>query len=174
MADRFRAPKGTRDILPGEASRWQALERTIRRVAAAHGFREIRTPIFEATRLFARGVGQETDIVSKEMYSWVDQGGDELTLRPELTAPVVRAFIQHNLAAVSPVTKVYYVGPLFRRERPQKGRYRQFHQMGVEAFGSPYPELDVDIIACAWNLFQELGLTRLELKLNSIGSSDSR
>ncbi len=174
MANQFRSPKGTRDILPDESLRWQRLERILHDVMPRYGYGEIRPPIFEATRLFARGVGEETDIVSKEMYSWIDQGGDSLTLRPELTAPVVRAYIQHNLGARNPLTKVYYYGPLFRRERPQKGRYRQFHQLGVEAFGSPYPELDAEIISIAWNLFRELGLQSMTVKLNSIGSAVSR
>ncbi|NOZ74759.1 MAG: histidine--tRNA ligase [FCB group bacterium] len=174
MTEKFRSPKGTRDILPDETLRWQELERILHEVMPRYGYGEIRTPVFETTRLFSRGVGEETDIVSKEMYSWVDQGGDALTLRPELTAPVVRAFIQHNLGAANPLTKVYYCGPLFRRERPQKGRFRQFHQLGVEAFGSEYPELDAEIIALAWTLFQELGLRSMTVKLNSIGSGESR
>lgn len=174
MGEKYRSPKGTRDILPDETPRWRELERILHTVMPRYGYGEIRTPVFEVTPLFARGVGEETDIVSKEMYSWIDQGGDSLTLRPELTAPVVRAFIQHNLGTLNPLTKVYYQGPLFRRERPQKGRYRQFHQFGVEAFGSEYAELDAEVISLAWTLFQELGLRSMTLKLNSIGSGESR
>ena len=172
--ERFQSPKGTRDILPEETFRWKRLENVLHDMMSKFGYGEIRPPIFEATGLFARGVGEETDIVSKEMYSWVDQGGNPLTLRPEITAPVVRAYIQHNLGAQNSITKLYYCGPSFRRERPQKGRYRQFHQLGVEAFGSEHPELDAEIISIAWTLFRELGIQSMKVKLNSIGSTDSR
>ncbi len=172
--ERFQSPKGTRDILPEETIRWKRLENVLHDMMSKFGYGEIRPPIFEATGLFARGVGEETDIVSKEMYSWVDQGGNPLTLRPEITAPVVRAYIQHNLGAQNSITKLYYCGPSFRRERPQKGRYRQFHQLGVEAFGSEHPELDAEIISIAWTLFRELGIQSMKVKLNSIGSMDSR
>jgi len=172
--EQFQSPKGTRDILPEETIRWKRLENVLHDMMSKFGYGEIRPPIFEATGLFARGVGEETDIVSKEMYSWVDQGGNPLTLRPEITAPVVRAYIQHNLGAQNSITKLYYCGPSFRRERPQKGRYRQFHQLGVEAFGSEHPELDAEIISIAWTLFRELGIQSMKVKLNSIGSMDSR
>jgi len=142
-------------------------------VCRKFGYREIRTPIFEETRLFARSVGEETDIVSKEMYSWVDKDRTSLTLRPELTASVVRSYIQHNLGTQAPAQRLYYIGPLFRRERPQKGRQRQFHQFGVEAFGSLHPEQDAEIIALAWHILSVCGLTaNTTLHLNSIGSSD--
>ena len=131
--------------------------------------------MFEKTRLFARSVGEETDIVSKEMYSWEDRDGSSLTLRPELTASVVRSYIQHNLGGQAPAQRLYYLGPLFRRERPQKGRQRQFHQFGVEAFGSENPEQDTEIIALAWHILSECGLSaNATLHLNSIGSSDCR
>ncbi len=170
----FRAVKGTHDILPTESRRWQEMEEIIHSVATRFGYAEIRTPIFENTALFSRSVGEETDIVSKEMYSWEDRSGGHLTLRPELTAPVVRAYIQHNLGSASPLQKLYYLGPLFRRERPQKGRQRQFHQFGIEAFGSEHPEQDVEIIALASQLFSELKIPNITLKLNSIGSSECR
>lgn len=171
---RIQSIKGTTDILPGLSEQWQSLESKLHQFMEKYGYKEIRTPAFEQTALFARGVGEETDIVSKEMYSWVDQGGTALTLKPELTAPVVRAFIQHNLDKLSPVTKLYYMDALFRRERPQKGRYRQFHQIGVEAFGSPHPEQDAEIIDIAWSFIQSIGLSDITLNLNSIGSSECR
>jgi histidyl-tRNA synthetase len=170
----IRAIKGTQDILPEESTKWQSLENKIRKISGYYGYQEIRTPAFEKTKLFSRSVGKETDIVSKEMYSWIDQGGENLTLKPELTAPVARAFIQHNLGRISPINKLYYIDALFRRERPQKGRYRQFHQFGVEAFGSEHPEIDAEIIALAISIFKSLGLEGLELNLNSIGSLECR
>lgn len=170
----IRSIKGTQDILPDQSHRWQALEATIRNTMDRYGYEEIRTPAFERTELFARGVGEETDIVSKEMYSWTDQGGENLTLKPELTAPVARAFIQHNMGGQSPTNKLYYMDALFRRERPQKGRYRQFHQFGVEAFGSEHPEIDAEVIALAMAVFNGIGLSGLSLKLNSIGSPQCR
>ena len=166
--------KGTKDILPDQSHGWQALKVIIRSTMNNYGYKEIRTPAFERTELFSRGVGEETDIVSKEMYSWTDQGGEKLTLKPDLTAPVVRAFIQHNLREQSPINKLYYIDTLFRRERPQKGRYRQFHQFGIEAFGSENPEIDAEVIAVALAVFNTLGLEGLTLKLNSIGSPECR
>ena len=166
--------KGTKDILPDQSHGWQALKVIIRSTMNNYGYKEIRTPAFERTELFSRGVGEETDIVSKEMYSWTDQGGENLTLKPDLTAPVVRAFIQHNLREQSPINKLYYIDTLFRRERPQKGRYRQFHQFGIEAFGSENPEIDAEVIAIALAVLNKLGLEGLTLKLNSIGSPECR
>ena len=166
--------KGTKDILPNQSHGWQALKVIIRSTMNNYGYKEIRTPAFERTELFSRGVGEETDIVSKEMYSWTDQGGEKLTLKPDLTAPVVRAFIQHNLREQSPINKLYYIDTLFRRERPQKGRYRQFHQFGIEAFGSENPEIDAEVIAIALAVLNKLGLEGLTLKLNSIGSPECR
>ena len=166
--------KGTKDILPDQSHGWQALKVLIRSTMNNYGYKEIRTPAFERTELFSRGVGEETDIVSKEMYSWTDQGGEKLTLKPDLTAPVVRAFIQHNLREQSPINKLYYIDALFRRERPQKGRYRQFHQFGIEAFGSENPEIDAEVIAVALAVLNNLGLEGLTLKLNSIGSPECR
>jgi len=175
MTEEFiRSIKGTQDILPSQSHRWQLLEAAIHNTMDTYGYSEIRTPAFERTELFSRGVGEETDIVSKEMYSWTDQGGENLTLKPELTAPVVRSFIQHNLGGQSPINKLYYIDALFRRERPQKGRYRQFHQFGIEAFGSEHPEIDAEVIALAMSVFNDIGLTGLTLKLNSIGSPECR
>ena len=170
----IRAIKGTQDILPEESIKWQSLEDQIRKITSHYGYHEIRTPAFEKTKLFSRSVGEETDIVSKEMYSWTDQGGEDLTLKPELTASVARAFIQHNLGRINPINKLYYIDALFRRERPQKGRYRQFHQFGVETFGSEHPEIDAEVIALAISIFKSLGLEGLKLNLNSIGSPECR
>ncbi len=172
--NQIRSIKGTQDILPNESFKWQKLEQLVRSTMETYNYKEIRTPIFERTELFDRGVGNQTDIVSKEMYSWTDQGGENLTLKPELTAPVSRAFIQHNLGNKQPLTKLYYLDALFRRERPQKGRYRQFHQFGVEAFGSEHPEIDSEIIAIAVSIFKQLGIEDLRLKINSIGSNICR
>jgi histidyl-tRNA synthetase len=170
----IRSIKGTQDILPQESIKWQSLENKIRKISSYYGYEEIRTPAFEQTKLFSRGVGEETDIVSKEMYSWTDQGGEDLTLKPELTASVARAYIQHNLGVISPVNKLYYIDALFRRERPQKGRYRQFHQFGVETFGSEHPEIDAEVIALAISIFNSIGLEGLQLNINSIGSHECR
>ena len=170
----IRSVKGTQDILPDQSTRWQDLELTIQKIMDCYGYKEIRTPAFEHSEVFSQGVGQETDIVSKEMYSWTDQGGDNLTLKPELTAPVARSFIQHNLGVKNSINKLYYIDALFRRERPQKGRYRQFHQFGIEVFGSENPETDVEVIALAMHVFHKLGLKELTLQLNSIGSPECR
>ncbi|MFQ6610203.1 MAG: histidine--tRNA ligase, partial [Fidelibacterota bacterium] len=168
--------KGTYDLLPEETEKWREIENFIHEYMYLHGYGEIRTPAFERTELFARGVGEETDIVTKEMYSWTDsdKDGTQLTLKPELTAPVVRAYIQHNLGGKSPLQRLYYIGSLFRRERPQKGRQRQFNQFGIEAIGSPHPEQDVEIISMAFFFYQSFGIEALSVKINSIGSSDIR
>ncbi len=170
----IRTVKGTHDILPDKTGLWQKLETALHSFMRKYGYSEIRTPMFEKTELFKRGVGEETDIVSKEMYSWVDQSGDNLTLKPELTAPVVRAFIQNNLGGQASISRVYYKDACFRRERPQKGRTRQFHQFGAELFGSPHPEADVEIICLVYNFYKELGLKDILLKINSIGSEECR
>ena len=171
----IRSIKGTHDILPSDSSQWQHLEQIVHDVCGRFRYEEIRTPLFEETRLFSRSVGEDTDIVSKEMYTWEDRDGTSLTLRPELTASVVRSYIQHNLGTQAPVQRLYYMGPLFRRERPQKGRQRQFHQFGVEAFGSENPEQDAEIIAIAWHMLSACGLNQtVSLQLNSIGSSKCR
>ena len=171
----LRSIKGTHDILPSESNKWQELESIVNEVCEQYGYQEIRNPIFEETGLFSRSVGEETDIVSKEMYSWEDIDGTSLTLRPELTASVTRSFIQHNLGSLAPIQRLYYIGPLFRRERPQKGRQRQFHQFGVEAFGANNPEQDAEIIAIAWEILSRCGLANdANLNINSIGSKECR
>ncbi len=170
----IRSVKGTHDILPDQTWRWRKIESALHNFMQKYGYQEIRTPAFEKTELFTRSIGETTDIVSKEMYSWTDQGGENLTLKPELTAPVVRAFIQHNLGSQSAVNRLYYMDALFRRERPQKGRTRQFHQFGAEVFGSAHPEADAEIIAISYNFFKTLGIDNLTLTLNSIGSEECR
>ena len=163
------APRGTQDILPDRSGDWQNLEKKIREICVLYGFGEVRTPIFESTELFQRGIGETTDVVSKEMYTFADRGGRSMTLRPENTASVVRAFLEHKLYAERKVHKFYYMGPMFRHDRPQAGRYRQFNQFGVEEIGSRDPAVDAEIIAMAFQLFRELGLTDLVLHLNSVG-----
>ena len=166
--------KGSKDLLPTDTLQWQQLEKAIHAFTQKFGYKEIRTPIFEESILFERGIGTETDIVNKEMYSWLDQGKKSLTLRPELTAPVVRSYIQHELGKINPINKLYYLGALFRRERPQKGRQRQFHQFGVEVFGSAFPEQDAEVILMAYSLLQSLGLNQINLHINTIGSQNNR
>lgn len=168
--------KGTEDILPQEIYQWQYVEDTARDLLDLYHFQEIRTPIFESIDLFARGVGNTTDIVNKEMYDFQDKGGRHIALRPELTASVVRAFIENKLFGPEhpQPLKVYYMGPTFRYERPQAGRQRQFHQLGVEVLGSTHPGVDVEGIALAWHFFQELGLSNLTIYLNSLGKVADR
>ena len=170
----FRSIKGTHDILPSEVQIWQMIENNIHKLMKNYAYKEIRTPIFENTDLFIRGIGTDTDIVNKEMYSWIDQGGKSLTLKPELTAPVIRAYVQNQLDKQSPIHRLYYFDTLFRRERPQKGRQRQFYQFGVEAVGSPYPEQDSEVIALAYRIYEFFGIKDMQVKINSIGSSDIR
>lgn len=168
------ASRGTKDILPEEIPIWQAIETKSRHLFSLYGFEEIRTPIFESTDLFERGIGDQSDIVQKEMYTFLDKGERMITLRPEGTAPVVRAFLQHQMYSKSPSTKLYYIGPMFRYERPQAGRYRQFHQIGVEHIGSAHPSVDAEVIAMAYHLFQELGLKNLKVHINTIGDEICR
>jgi histidyl-tRNA synthetase len=172
----IRAIAGTRDILPEEASVWQRMEAAARGLFARYGYREVRTPIFEETRLFARGIGEDTDIVSKEMYTFEDrdEARTSLTLRPEATAGIVRAAIEHNLFQADPSLKVYSLGPMFRRERPQKGRYRQFHQVDAEAFGMASPSVDVEVLEMAVRFLEACGITKCELLLNSVGDAACR
>jgi histidyl-tRNA synthetase len=170
----YRAIKGTKDILPGESSRWQFVEQTIRDVFHRFNYKEIRTPIFETTSLFARSIGELTDIVGKEMYTFQDRSGDSITLRPEGTASVMRSYIQNNLGEAQPLVKAYYIGPMFRQERPQAGRLRQFHQFGAEATGSPTAETDAEIIAMAIEIYRRLGITNYTLKINSVGDEECR
>ena len=166
--------KGTKDLLPNETVKWRFIESKIHKIVNSYGYGEIRTPVFESTDLFVRGIGNETDIVSKEMYSWLDQGGKKLTLRPELTAPVVRSYVQHNLQSLGPLTKLYYFDSLFRRERPQAGRQRQFHQYGIEALGSEFPEQDAEVIEIAYNIYKQFNVKELAVRINTIGSSSIR
>lgn len=168
------APRGTKDILPGEVEKWQYMEDTVRRVCARFGYREIRTPLFEHTELFQRGIGEATDIVEKEMYTFTDRGGRSITLRPEGTAPVVRAYLEHKLYGSAQPVRLFYLGPMFRYERPQAGRYRQFHQFGIEALGSQDPLMDTETILVALTIFEELGLEDLHVQLNSMGCAQCR
>ncbi|MDZ7797280.1 MAG: ATP phosphoribosyltransferase regulatory subunit [Candidatus Marinimicrobia bacterium] len=171
---KLKSVKGTHDILPGEIHKWQKIEDLLRRLFKTYAYREVRTPVFERTALFSRGVGEFSDIVKKEMYTFRDKGDDDLTLRPELTASVVRSFIQHHYQQGSPLHKLWYIGPLFRQERPQAGRQRQFHQFGIEVIGSPYPEADAEVIDLACSIYRQLGLKNWELHINSIGNPESR
>lgn len=171
---KLRTIKGTHDILPWDIYKWQTIEKVLREVFAAYTCKEVRTPVFEHTALFARGVGEFSDIVSKEMYTFQDKGGDNLTLRPELTASVARSFIQHNYQQESPLHKLWYFGPLFRQERPQAGRQRQFHQYGIEFLGSAHPEADAEAIEIATEIYKKLGLKNWELHINSIASIEAR
>ena len=157
------APRGTQDFLPEQTGDWQKLEEKIRSICRIYGFGEVRTPIFESTELFLRGIGETTDVVTKEMYTFEDRGGRSMTLRPENTASVVRAYLEHKLYGEQKVHKFYYMGPMFRHDRPQAGRYRQFNQFGVEEIGSQDPAVDAEIIAMAFQLFRELGLNDLVL-----------
>jgi histidyl-tRNA synthetase len=166
--------KGMRDILPPASSLWNAVEAVARRVFETYNYKEIRTPILEETGLFARGVGEETDIVGKEMYTFEDRDGSSLTLRPEATASVMRAYIEHRLDQQPGLRKLYYIGPMFRRERPQKGRFRQFYQIGAEAIGSESPLIDAEVIELVIEILKQSGLSGFELILNSVGCSDCR
>ncbi|QMS85888.1 histidine--tRNA ligase [Candidatus Xianfuyuplasma coldseepsis] len=171
----YQKMKGTYDVLPTESGKWHALEKAIRNVSKLYNYKEIRTPIIEYTELFHRSVGESTDIVSKETYDFIDRGKRSNTLRPEGTAGVVRSYIENKLYADKlPVQKVYYVGPMFRYERPQKGRYRQFMQFGAEAFGSSSPQLDAEIIAYAVSVLKALKIKDVTVRLNSLGDHDSK
>jgi len=170
----IRAVKGTRDLLPPSTGLWNRVEQEARRIFRAYNYHEIRTPILEETQLFARSVGAETDIVTKEMYTFEDRDGTSLTLRPEATASVIRAYIEHRLDQRPGVQKLYYMGPMFRRERPQKGRYRQFFQIGAEAIGSESPFIDAEVIEMVVEFLQCAGLGGFTLLLNSVGCSKCR
>jgi histidyl-tRNA synthetase len=172
--DTIKGIKGVKDILPEETPRWRFIEDAARRWALAYGYREIRIPIFELTALFARSIGSSTDIVEKEMYTFPDRDGTSLTLRPEGTAGTVRAFIEHNRAADPVPQKYFYLGPMFRHERPQAGRLRQFHQFGVESFGTADARADIEVIALLWRLLSDLALPDLTLEINSLGGSGDR
>ena len=170
----FRGIKGVKDILPEEMPRWHLIEQTARRLAGVYGYHEVRIPLFEVTELFARSIGASTDIVEKEMYTFQDRDGTSLTLRPEGTAGAVRAYIEHNLSASPLAQKLFYLGPMFRHERPQAGRLRQFNQLGVEFFGNPDARADVEVIALLWQFFSELRLPDLTLEINSLGEAGDR
>jgi histidyl-tRNA synthetase len=168
------AVKGFNDILPDESGRWQYIEQTARRVFELNGFGEIRVPVMEKTELFCRSIGDATDIVEKEMYTFIDKGENSVTLRPEGTAGVMRAFIEHKLYAQDPIAKLYYLGPMFRYERPQKGRYRQFHQIGAELTGVHDPLADAQVLNMLTFFFREIGLTEPTLQINSLGCPECR
>jgi len=169
-----KAPKGTRDILPSEVYKWQYIESLIADICKSYGYKEIRIPVFEHTELFQRGVGDTTDIVQKEMYTFLDKAGRSITLRPEGTAGVVRSYIEHGMFSLPQPVKLYYNISAYRYENVQKGRYREFHQFGVEAFGSPGPSIDVEIISILVMLFEKLGLKDIQLNINSIGCPECR
>ena len=168
------ALRGTRDILPGEVEKWQHVEQTARALCERYGYVEIRTPVIEREELFAKGTGEATDIVQKEMYAFTDKGGERVTLRPEATPSLVRAYVEHNLEQMLGAAKVYLMGPMFRYERPQKGRYRQFHQLDVEVFGLSDPAIDAEVIDLAWTLIATLQIPQAELVINSVGCSECR
>jgi len=170
----FTTIKGFKDILPGEVEVWQRVERRSRRVFRSFGFQEIKLPLMEMTELFKRSIGEETDIVSKEMYTFTDSKGRNFSLRPEATASLVRAYIQHRLYQDNPLQKVFMMGPMFRHERPQKGRFRQFHQIDAEIFGDLGPKSDAEIILLAMTLFETVGLSGLSLQVNSLGCPECR
>ncbi|GBF73873.1 histidine--tRNA ligase [Paenibacillus sp. 598K] len=170
----FQKPPGTQDILPGQSAKWQRVEAIARELCRRFGFGEIRTPVFETTELYQRGVGETTDIVEKEMYTFIDRGERSVTLRPEGTAGVVRAYVENKLYGEPDISKLYYMGPMFRYERAQAGRYRQFHQFGVEALGSTDPSLDAEVIALGYTFYTEVGLSGVRVELNSVGTPEIR
>ena len=170
----IQAPKGTKDMLPSDAYKWHYVENIFREISKNFGIREIRTPIFEHTELFLRGVGETTDIVQKEMYTFEDKGGRSITLKPEGTAPAVRAFIENRLFNEAQPTKLFYITPCFRYEKAQKGRYRQFHQYGIEMFGSEKPSIDAEVMALAMTILKKIGLKGLSLNINNLGCPKCR
>ena len=173
MTDQIQSIRGMNDVLPAQIGLWQLLEATARDLLETYGYTEIRVPVVEQTALFARAIGEHTDVVEKEMYSFVDQGGENLTLRPEATAGIVRAVISNGMLR-GQRHKLWCVGPMFRHEKPQKGRYRQFHQLDVEAIGFAGPDVDAELIALCARLWRRLGITRVSLKVNSLGTAESR
>jgi histidyl-tRNA synthetase len=168
------AIRGTHDILPADVGKWQHVERVARTLCERYGYLEIRTPVLEREELFSKGTGETTDIVQKEMYSFTDKGGERVTLRPEATPSMVRAYIEHNLEQAMAQVKLYAMGPMFRYERPQKGRYRQFHQLDVEVFGVADPAVDAEVIDLAWRLIEALAIPRAEVAINSVGCAVCR
>tara|TARA_A100001015_G_scaffold311590_1_gene415138 strand:- start:1463 stop:2722 length:1260 start_codon:yes stop_codon:yes gene_type:complete len=171
---KYTLPRGTKDIIPDEINYWHHVEEVAREIFSLYNYNEIRTPIFESTDLFNRVMGEESDIIKKEMYSFKDKGGRDISLRPEGTAPVARAYISNNLNRNSGETKLFYQGPMFRYERPQAGRYRQFHQMGVERINCKHPYADAAVIAMSYHLFSELGLKNIKILVNTVGSETCR
>jgi len=171
---KYSRPRGTQDIIPPEIDKWRFVENEFVDTFDRFGYRGIRTPIFESTDLFVRAVGEDTDIISKEMYNFTDRGGRNLTLRPENTASVIRAFLENGMHRWGGIQRLYYIGPMFRYDRPQAGRYRQFHQVGAEAIGSLNPALDVELVQVVVETFDRLGFDKIELKINSVGSAASR
>jgi histidyl-tRNA synthetase len=174
LAPKFQVPRGTRDILPGESERWEALESRTRGILSRYGYREVRTPLFEATELFVRSVGESTDIVKKELYTFEDRKGRSLTLRPEGTAPLVRAYLEHSLGHGDPTTRLYYIGPMFRYERPQAGRYRQFWQIGAELLGPAQAAADAEMIDLFVAILRGIGLRGIRVLVNSLGDGACR
>ena len=172
--NQLRRIKGTQDILPGESQKWIALEFKIREIMSLYNYSEMRTPVFEQTDLFARGIGQLTDIVSKEMYTFTDRGKKQITLKPEMTAPIIRAYLENKLYAQSQLNKLYYIAPLFRQENPQAGRLRQFHQFGAESIGTNSADADAEIIDLALAVYNKIGLKNLNLVINSVGDAEDR
>ena len=171
---KIQAIRGVKDILPGEIEKWHWVENKANQIFSRYGFKEIRLPIFEKTKLFSRGLGETTDIVEKEMYTFEDRGSEKVTLRPEGTASAVRAFIEHNMYTSQPVHKLYYLGPMFRYERPQAGRLRQFYQIGVEVMGTHDPSIDAEVMIMLMEFFNSLGLNQFELQINSLGCDKCR
>lgn len=174
MNNFIKCPRGTKDILPENNKEWHNIENTAHNILKSYGYQEIRTPIFEETKLFERGIGEDTDVVNKEMYSFTDRGNRKLTLRPEGTAGVVRSFIENQLYNNNKINRLWYYGPMFRYERPQSGRQRQFHQLGIECLGSDDSRADFEIIAIAWKLFSCLEISKINLEINSIGDDKDR
>jgi histidyl-tRNA synthetase len=170
----IKAIRGFKDILPREIEKWQFIEKTAREVYESFGFSEIKIPILERTELFSRSIGEATDIVEKEMYTFKDRSGDSLTLRPEATASMARAYLEHHLYAQDPVAKLYFIGPMFRHERPQRGRYRQFYQIDVEIFGVAHPMADAEVMVMLMEFFKRTGLDNVKLQINTLGCEDCR
>ncbi|MGF7057324.1 histidine--tRNA ligase [Brassicibacter mesophilus] len=169
-----KAPRGTKDILFSESYKWQYLENLFREICRSFGYKEVRTPVFEHTELFERGVGETTDVVQKEMYTFEDKGGRSITLKPEGTAPVVRSFIENKLSNAPQPIKMFYITPCFRYERPQAGRLREFHQFGIEVFGSSDPAVDVEVMSLVYTVYRRLGVSGIELRINNIGCPHCR
>ena len=170
----YQAPRGTTDILPDEQAYWRYIEQKASAICSLYGYERIDTPTFENTKLFARGIGDGTDIVEKEMYSFKDKGDNDITLRPEGTASVCRAYIEHGMANLPQPVKLFYLSSIYRYERPQAGRLREFHQFGYEAIGDADPVIDAEVIEMAWRFYEILGLKRLSRTINSIGCSQCR